>query len=114
MTELQEYINMRLPIQRIENYSVPASGSVAHDVETYVARRVAELVSDLPADPVLEVSSTPRGDYVEVMIFAGNADTKTRLESNTEAIRQELRGMGVATAFYVKTWTGIPQNPAPI
>ena len=98
---------MRLPIQRIDSYTVPASGSVADNVETYVARRVAELVSDLPEDPVLEVSTTPRGDYVEVMIFAGKPEIKIRLEESTEEIRQELRAMGVATAFYVKTWTGV-------
>ena len=99
---------MKLPIQRIDTYTVPASGTVAHDVETYVAKRVSKLVADLPNDPVLEVSSTPRGDYVEVMIFAGRPDTKTRVEEHTETIEQELRAMGVSTAFYVRTWTGIP------
>ena len=99
---------MKLPIQRFDIYTVPASGSIAHSVETYVAGRVADLVSDLPEDPVLEVASTPRGDYVEVMIFTGKPEIKTRLEENTEEIQQELRAMGIVTAFYVKTWTGIP------
>lgn len=105
---MRAYIEMRLPIQRIDSYTVPASASVAQDVEAYVARRVAELVSDIPEDPVLDVSSTPRGDYVEVMIFTGKPETKTQIEKNTDAIRQELRAMGVSTAIYVKTWTGVP------
>jgi folate-dependent tRNA-U54 methylase TrmFO/GidA len=98
---------MRVPIQRVDTYNVPASGSVAEDVETYVAQRVTEIVSGLPEDRVLEVSTIPRGDYVEVMIFAGMPETKARLEEYSEKLREELRARGVATAFYVKTWTGV-------
>jgi hypothetical protein len=68
---------MKLPIQRIDTYTVPASSSIANSVETYVAERVADIVSDLPGDPVLDVSGTPRGDYVEVMIFTGNPAIKS-------------------------------------
>lgn len=101
---------MRLPIQRMDSYTVPATGSVSHDVEVYVARRVSELVSDFPEDPVLEVSSTTRGDYVEVMIFTGKQEIQIFLKKNTDTIRKELRAMGVSTAFYVRTWTGFPQS----
>ncbi len=99
---------MKRPIQRIDTYLVPASGSVAESVETYVADRVADIVSDLPVDPVLEVYGTPRGDYVEVMIFTGIPEIKDLLEAKSEDIRQELRAQGIASVFYVKTWTGVP------
>ena len=96
---------MKLPIQRIDEYTVPASGSVAQDVERYVAGRVAYLVADLPDDPVLEVGATPL-ETIEVMIFASRSETKTRLEEQTERIRQELRAMGVSAAFYVSIGQG--------
>jgi hypothetical protein len=99
---------MREPIQRINTYTVPASGSVAHDVERFLDQRVREIVGGLPNDPALEVATTPRGDYLEVMIFAGRQDTKAAVEAKAEQLKEELREMGVATVFYVKTWTGTP------
>ena len=99
---------MRLPIQRINTYVVPASGTVAHDVEQFLTRRVNEIVAALPADPVLEVATTPRGDYLEVMIFVGRADTKAKIESATDILEGELQERGVSSAFYVQTWTGTP------
>jgi hypothetical protein len=97
---------MRLPIQRIDTYTVPATGSVAESVERYVAGRVAELVADMPENSVLDVTGTPRGDYVEVMIYV-KPEARKRVEDSTEPIGEELRKMGVSTAFYVKTWTGV-------
>ena len=99
---------MRQPIQRINTYTVPASGSVVHDVEQLLTARVKEILAPLPEDPVLEVATTPRGDYLEVMIFVGRQDVRAAVEANTETLREELKEMGVSSVFYVKTLTGTP------
>ena len=99
---------MTLPIQPIYAYKIPSSGTIAHSVEAYVSGRLEDLIMRLPEEPVLKVSTTPRGDYIEVMIFVGKAEIKTLLEENTDRIKQELRAMGILTVFYVKSFVGAP------
>ena len=99
---------MTLPILPIYAYKLPSSGEIARSVQAYVADRVEDLVKDLPKDPKLRVSTTPIDDYTQVMIFASREEIKTLIEENTEQINQELRAMGIRTAFYVKiAWTGV-------
>ena len=96
---------MMRPLQRLDTFGVQSSGTVAHDTEKYLDDRLKELLQHLPADPALEVAATPRGDYVEVMIFVGRDDVKAEVEARTQNLHDELREFGVPTIFYVRTWT---------
>jgi hypothetical protein len=74
------------------------------------SHKFAKYLAGCPDDPVLEVDTTFRGDYIEVMIFVGNQDVFQRLQEKETDIEQELRSMGLPVLIYVRTWTGLDQG----
>lgn len=102
---------MRLPIRLIEGFGARAIERAAQDVEDYVAERLSELTKDLTPNPVLEIASMPRGDYVEVKIFVGSPDAMSRIQIDADVISRELRSMGVSAAIYVRIAAGVAASP---
>lgn len=95
---------MRLPIQRIDSYTQPVSGSVAFNVRLAVEKAIRKAVPAVETDPVFEVIADPRGTYTGVTVFVLPINVES-VSAAAEKIDNELEDQGVRTLTNVRTWT---------
>ena len=92
------------PIQRIDSYTQPVSGSVAFDIRLIVEQQIRAAVPGVLEDAVFEVSAEPRGTYTGVTVFVQPVN-KTAVSDASKKIEGDLENLGIRALINVRTWT---------